>query len=394
MKNKYLFYYDESGHSRRITRNTIFSDNYADYFVATIIGYNARYKDKVEQDYILLEKKYEEYYQVRELKSSIFGRRKFKYGLASFKNKDLEFLRDYLCFLIKHKITIYFSAINKIEFIVSQLLRDYKNSFFIDSNALKYSITKLITLYRPKDVMNAMYNGNSFSNELKTFLEKLLTNNKGRVHKELENNAISEALIILNKNKPFKCIDWDYTIAFKGFRKFLEEQNIKTDSIVIDKEGDGRTWRAACKCGFSKSIEAKSDKTPGVRMADMLCGVINGFLASFVETFKYKNLEEAHEKSLLDIRWFNSTAFQIECYKKLKIVLIDQNQCWNKAFCSNYSDAVAFFLCLLNYESAKEEIDNGRDNKMDPEYFNTYVCETLERRFLLMNYQFYKSSNS
>ena len=58
MKDKYLFYYDESGHSRRITRNTIFSDNYADYFVATIIGYNARYRDKVEQDYILLEKGY------------------------------------------------------------------------------------------------------------------------------------------------------------------------------------------------------------------------------------------------------------------------------------------------------------------------------------------------
>jgi len=36
-KEKYIFYYNETEHSRKITKNTITANNYASYFIAPVV---------------------------------------------------------------------------------------------------------------------------------------------------------------------------------------------------------------------------------------------------------------------------------------------------------------------------------------------------------------------
>lgn len=47
-----LFYYDESGYSRKLTQSTITVDNYDDYFVAWIIGFEESQRNAIEKDYV------------------------------------------------------------------------------------------------------------------------------------------------------------------------------------------------------------------------------------------------------------------------------------------------------------------------------------------------------
>lgn len=380
----YLFYYDESGHSRKLSRNTIFADSFNDYFVTCIIGFDERKRKEIESDYLAFEEKYKIFYQVEELKSTILGKRKFKYGLNTFKPKDLDFLADYLDILIKHNVRIYFSAHNKIEYLISQMFRDYKNNMFEDADALRYTITKLISLYRPKNVMESIYKEKSFAKELELFLKSLLEFNKGKKHKELENIAIKEALLVFNGNEMIRTLDWNYKPSFIGFKEYLIEQRITPRCIIIDKEGEGKTKSAAFNCGFKMSIEADSKETPGIRMSDILCGIINGFLISFVETMRYKTMNEASEKHLLNPKWFSINEMQYKCYKKLKGVIIDQNSCWYKSFCSNYSDAISCFVCLLDFICNNREECLRKSNDMLPEHFNSYVCDVLQKRYDLM----------
>lgn len=384
MKQNMLFYYDESGHSRKLTQSTITADNYDDYFVACIIGFEKSQRNAIEKDYLSFENKYKRYYKVEELKSSILSKRKYKYGFRSFKDKDIELLSDYLDIIIKHQTYIYFSAINKIEYLVFQLLSNYKNNILLDADVLRYSITKAISVYRPLKVIESIYHGQSFTKELRAFLNEMLKRNKGKKHKERENTIFSEALLIINDNQTLKTLDWDYETPFVGFKKYLLENKIETDSIVLDEEGSGKTKEAALKQDFVNSIEVDSKDEFGIRMADMLCGIINSFICSLIESLRYKSLEEAKTKILLSKEWFEINEKQHVCYKKLRTIINKQRNSWYKSFCSNYSDTISYFVCLLNYIGSSDLQYFSKNSDMNPEYLNTYVCQELEERYAFL----------
>jgi len=384
MKQNTLFYYDESGHSRKLTESTITADNYDDFFVSCIIGFEKRQRNDIEKDYLSFEDKYKSYYQVDELKSSILSKSKYKYGFRSFKDKDIEFICDYLDILIKHQVYIYFSAINKIEYLVFQLLSNYKNNVLFDADVLRYSVTKAISVYRPSKVIKSMYQCQSFAKELCAFLNEMLKRNKGKMHKERENTIFSQALLIVNDNQNLKSLDWDYETSFVGFKKYLLENKIEIDSIVLDKEGSGKTKEAAFKQGFVNSIEVDSKDEFGIRVADMLCGIINGFICSLIESLRYKNLEEAKTKILLSKDWFEVNEKQHACYKALRTVITKQRDSWYKSFCSNYSDTISYFVCLLNYIGSSDLQYLSKNSDMNPEYLNTYVCQELEERYTFL----------
>ena len=111
MNNKYSFYYDESGHSRVLTEETITADNYDDFFVAVIVGIEENDKTFLEIDYQLFEQKYKTIYQVDELKSTVLGNKKYTYGFNSFKKDDLCFINDFLDLVVKHNLLIYISIL-------------------------------------------------------------------------------------------------------------------------------------------------------------------------------------------------------------------------------------------------------------------------------------------
>lgn len=190
------FFYDESEHSRKLTKETLLADNFKEHFVATIIGILQKEIGKVEKEYNLFEEKYKRLYTIKdgvELKSTILTAKKYSFGFTTFKKDDLNLINDYLDILITNNINIYITSINKIEYLILQLLRNYKNTLVTDADSLKYSITKMVSLYQPKKIIEAIYsNDRFFIYELESFMLDVKKKNEsvGTDYRVLENKVI------------------------------------------------------------------------------------------------------------------------------------------------------------------------------------------------------------
>ena len=55
--SEYIFFYDESEHSRKINYNTVSATNYYDNFVTMIVGWSTK-NDEILQRYMTFEAKY------------------------------------------------------------------------------------------------------------------------------------------------------------------------------------------------------------------------------------------------------------------------------------------------------------------------------------------------
>lgn len=385
---QYRFYYDESEHSRKINLNTVNAKNYYDNFIAVIVGWKVESEKSVFEKYAAFEEKYTDRKSKEELKSQTLKQNQFENGFASMNKSNVCFLTDFLS-LFDSDIEVYFAVISKIEFIISQLFDGYKNSFFCDMDAMKYSIVKVILMYQPKEVIEGVFeNTGELVATLKAFFEDRIQQNKVNLSlKQSETKAFEEILKILYDIHDVNTIEWDYDIAFLGFKQYLTERAINDFTLAIDKEGESsNTLNAAKKVGFSTAIEVDSKHSIGVRISDMLAGLLSKLLKALHNSLRYNSSDEQLQKKILSKEWFLLSQEQLELYKKLYIIVCKLNNAWYKTFSGKYSDDLIMLIALLNYmnhfssaaELRKQNVD------MQGEYFNSYVCERLADYFARM----------
>lgn len=156
------FYYDESEHSRKINDKTIKSNNYYDNFVSVIVGWPKQKERTVFEKYQSFEAKYAERKDKNgELKSKTLKKNQFEFGFASMTKPNVQFVNDFLS-LFDEDINFYFSIASKIEYLVLQLFSEYRSNFFFDADAMKYSITKALVVYRPEKVITCLFNSSLY----------------------------------------------------------------------------------------------------------------------------------------------------------------------------------------------------------------------------------------
>lgn len=208
--------------------------------------------------------------------------------------------------------------------------------------------------------------------------------------KKRETEAFEQILLILNDIHGVNTIEWNYDIAFLGFKKYLTERVIDDFTLTIDKEGEiSNTLNAAKKLGFHTAMEVDSKNSVGIRIADMLAGIIAKLLKSLHNALKYNSYDEQIQKKILKKEWFQLNQEQLGLYKKLYTIVCELNNTWHKSFSGRYSDDFVTFVALLNYmnhfstvaEIKKQGID------MQGEYFNSYACKCLEGRFTRMSHK-------
>ena len=205
--------------------------------------------------------------------------------------------------------------------------------------------------------------------------------------KEYENRVFGEILVFLSEVKAPKCLDWTYFGSFDGFTKLLEEMDIKDYKLIIDREGEkARTLNSAKKAGIQNITESDSREYVGIRMADMLAGLISKLMHALRNalTINYRNGKI--EKTLLENGWFILDQRQLELYKRLYWIICENNNYWYKSFAGKYSDDLVSFVGLLqfmNHFTNAEEIRN-EGIKMQPEYYNALVCEKLKESYRIM----------
>ncbi len=382
--SKCNFYYDESEHSRKINHKTITAENYFDSFIAVVVGWLSDNQAGLYERYAAFESKYQHRQSNGELKSTTIKQSQLKSGFASLNADNLSLLEDFLT-LFNERILVYYAVTSKIEYIIHQLFEDYENSLFVDMDAMKYSITKAIVLYQPSEIMAGMYNNTSeFVGLLKDFFTAQIEKDKANeTLKQKEIEQFSQILLLLDDVSSIKTIDWNYDIAFVGFRKFLDEKRIHDYSITIDKEGENsNTVKAAERVGLCSVSEADSLTSCGIRMADMLAGIISKLLKALHNALEYASPEELLNKKILDKSWFVINERQLALYKKLHQVAIELNKAWYKVFAGTYSDDLIVFIALLgfmNHFQSVEDIKKSLD--MQGEYFNAYCCKYLAEHF-------------
>lgn len=385
----YKFYYDESEHSRKINYNTVTAPNYYDNFVTVIVGWAKEKEKEVIKKYEDFENKYADRKDRNgELKSTTLKQKKFEYGFASLDKGNTQFIMDFLS-IFDESTKLYFSVASKIEYLILQLFIGYQNNLIIDADEVKYSITKALVVYHPQNVIKSIYdNPEGFVEELKRFFrERIECNSLNIKLKDKENKAFENILYILNDISAIPELQWDYHMPFSGFMKYLQEEQIKNYALVLDKEGEqnevSRTMQAACEMGLSNVTEENSKDNYGLRMADMMAGIISKLLKSLCDALHYHSVEEGTQKKLLDKKWFQLNEVQLKLYKKLYKIICEWDNVWYKSYAGIYSDDLVCFIGLLGYMAHfenKEQIINEK-LEMQGEYFNGYVCRQLSDYF-------------
>lgn len=385
--SKYNFYYDESEHSRKINYKTVSAPNYYDNFVTMIVGWSAE-KDDILQRHIDFETKYADRKDRNgEIKSTMLQQKQFKYGFASLNKQNAQFVDDFLS-LFDKDIHVYFSVSSKIEYLVLQVFRGYRNSILIDADLMKYSITKALVVYRPQEIIKCIYESpENFLEKLKKFFQERIECNKNNPKlKQNETDAFQQVLFILNGISDTLEIDWDYHMSFDGFKKYLAEKDISNYNLIIDKEGNdeekSRTLKAAREIGLDNSDEADSTKCPGLRIADMMAGIISKLLKGLYDSLRYRSLDESSKKKSLDRNWFCVNEVQLGLYKKLYRIICEWHPAWYKSYSGIYSDDLVVFNALLNsmnHFDSVEQIQTNLDRQ--GEYFNSHACEQLAKYF-------------
>lgn len=384
MTEEVHFYYDESEHSRKINHSTITAENYYDNFVTVIVGWDKTDEKSIEEKYLAFETKYADRKSKGELKSETIKPKQFKNGFASLNKDNIRLISDLLD-LYNTNIYVYFSVASKTEFIVHQLFKNYKSNIFVDMEAMKYSIIKAIVVYQPQDIICGLYeNTQELVVLLRNFFEeRIVANQENPDLKHLESNAFEQILILLDDiNEQFD-IDWNYNMAFWGFKKYLSEKGIINYTLLLDKEGkddeNSNTLCAAIGVGLSNVSEANSKNHFGLRMADMLAGIITKLSKNLHTALIYESPEAALKKKLLGDEWFNISEQQLELYRKLKFVIIQLNISWYKSYAGVYSDDLIVFIALLNYMSNFNSIAefHKKSSNLHAEHFNALCCENL-----------------
>lgn len=385
---QYNFFYDETEHSRKINLETVTASNYYDNFISVIAGWASEESENVTSKYLAFETKYDYRKKNGELKSQTMKTKDFRLGFASLNNHTIEFYEDLISFF-DDKIIIYFSVFSKIEYVVNQLFSEYHNSLFVDVDSMKYSIIKAINVYRPQNVIEAIYKEPQiFVDELRSFLEEqIIRNQSNGVLKEHENRAFGEILMLLNDTEFPESLDWTYFAPFDGFNKLLMELSIEDYKLIIDREGDANhTLNSARLVGLQNVTEEDSKEYVGIRMADMLAGLISKLMQSLKVSLTRDYKDGKIEKILLDSGWFALSQRQLDLYKKLYKVICVNNHYWYTAYAGIYFDDLVVFVSLLQYMNHFESVDEIRNVQLDmqPEYYNAFVCESLQERYKIM----------
>ena len=380
---KYNFYYDESEHSRSIGFETVTAENYYDNFITVIVGWESENEKRIQEKYYNFEQNYIDRHPDRELKSDTIKNKQVRCGFASTTKGNVGFLNDYLS-LFTNDVYVYVSTSSKVEYIVNQLFKDYENSLLVDMDMMRYSIIKSLLIYKPREVVDAIYNNpNNVVDSMRNFFKDRIEKNKSNLSlKEKETESFEQILLLLGDIEPIDCVDWDYTPTFVGFRRFLDENSISNYSLTIDREGEHqKTVLAAKSVGLKNVDDEKSDNHFGIRMADMLAGILGKLMKSLCKAI-HPSDTNVIEKTVLSAEWFQLSESQLVLYKKLYHIVCESNNSWYKSFAGTYADDLVCINALLNFMNQfknAEEMKN--DIAMQGEYFNACACQALEEDY-------------
>lgn len=399
MNIKYEYYFDESEHSRKINEKTVNGLNYHDNYIGSFLEVDTEQVSNFAQLYEEFEEKYKdrkrknklksvlEKRDVLELKSDTISTKQIKFGFSSCNDNNIEFISDLLEIVDTNKIFISLSS--KLEYVVRQLLSSYDIEEGIIEEALIYSVVKSLLQYKPKKVLEAIETKSDSILEviIEFYIERIKRNQKNRKLKNSEIAAFEQILYVLNKINSSVNIDWDYSLTFVDFYKYLKFNNINDYWLYLDSEGVGKTLKGAQKVGLLNSSERDSLSSEGIRCADMFAGLIGKMIKAIEKDLNKFSYDEKLERKVISSEFFKLRKNEFNLYLQLNKLLVDgtieiQDNCY-------YRDYYLMLIHLIEYiTSFKNYSDfDALSYKQHTKNFDERMLLILHEQFQQMNIQ-------
>lgn len=375
------FYYDETEHSRSLNLKTITADEFYDGFVTAIVGWDEARESELEKKYRAFEEGYRSP-QATELKSTALAKKQFRYGFHSLAKANAHLVHDFLC-LFDEDMFVYYSFSSKVEHLIYRLFDQYRSVPGINTDLMKYSLTKLVVQCRPREVVKAFYDDpEELISKLRAFLRDRIERNRSNPElKHAETEQCQAILSILDDALPLESVEWEYYSPLVGFASYLgEHRGIDSYELCIDREE--KTAAAARELEFGLVRQVDSKECFGIRMADMLAGIIGKLLKAIRAELTYCSKEDELKRNLFDEKWFELNDTQLGLYKQLQKVLLCYDKYWYKAYAGVYSDDFVVLIALLNYLGEFEDAGQLRESSgSHAEMLNARCCSNLELHY-------------
>lgn len=261
----YVFYFDESFHDRKIvlsqkgTINVLREDGIDDY-IGIFWGCEQKRQNEYKKMLEGFENKYRAVFSLpegKELKSEIIGKKNFQYGIHSFNKNAFWFYYDLFSLLSNWDFIIQINIISKIELFIRNSLKSVVLPQIANKNGLIYSLTKLLVVHRPVQLITAMNDvangadGSLFWKELSKTLNAYSEASEGAARKTQTIVAFREIVQIIkqiNYNPSIESkTDFQYYPNFEGLCNLLQELDIDPQKIKITVDTEEKTIAAARK---------------------------------------------------------------------------------------------------------------------------------------------------
>lgn len=378
---KCKFYYDETEHSRSLTLSTVTADEFYDGFVVAVIGWDESREAELERRYLAFEERYRSPGAV-ELKSTALAKKQFRYGFHSLTKANVRLVYDFLDFFDENMF-VYRSFSSKVEHLMYRLFDRYRSVPGVNTDFMKYTLAKLVVQYRPREIVEAFYGDpEKLIGELCSFLlDRIERNKTNPALKHVETEQCHALLAVLDDASPLESVEWEYYPPLEGFALYLSEHG-EIDGYELNIDQEERTAAAARELGFDPVFQVDSKDCFGIRMADMLAGIVGKLLKAIRAELTYRSKDDELKKNLFDEKWFELDNARLELYKQLRKVLMLFDNCWYKTYGGVYSDDLVVLISLLNYLGNFEGAGALRANlDIHAEAFNTCCCMDLKLHF-------------
>lgn len=319
-----------------------------------------------EREFLELEDKYFSKFQGerKELKGSNLLSRQFSYGVASMKEREIDFYIALIKLSLKYNASNVLFSINKMSTIVNARLQEWiytldEKRICDNPYLLKYSLTKFFDLESSEQMMETLLDNNKSTKEL---LYKIQEEMQNFINTHTENKRVKfqieeykKIIKVIKSGKSFAKnttseIKFDWTKVTYAIDSWLRER----EYLLCEKPNNIKCYldqgipEEPFICNDFNYVKSNCDSkdSVGIRVTDCLVAIAGSYIKKLREDTIYDPNEPKKTKHL-SIKWFELTKKQFELVNLLKNIFFDGNK--YSYIGDTYFDNEENFRALVEY---------------------------------------------
>lgn len=322
--------------------------------------------DQFTEEFIELEKSYLKTLQNPniELKGSTILKKRFKNGVTSLRNKDVEFYTALFKLLIKYKSMNLLFSVNKMSTIFDSRLLEWiylleERRMIKNAYLTKYTLTKYLNTEASEDVIKSILdldtNSKEILNEIQKDMQKIVDSNKKNKRMKNQIAEYKQIVAIIKASKHFiveipEKITFDWNKVTFAMDLWITDNRLRgtIDPLNTDLYLDNKIKKSYFEeFGFNTIKEnVDSKNNPGIRVTDLLVAIAGNYIKILHQGSRYDRNEPEKIKRLSE-DFFNLSNEQFNLLKLMSRFFFSSGK--YSIVTDTFFDDEVIFEAFLNY---------------------------------------------